>query len=62
MKVRLVPHEALSSKTVRRKCQNCNKKAAAELVDYGKGGKLLFCICGSIKEVKKQPQPKGESQ
>jgi hypothetical protein len=52
-KVNVKSYAAKSSKMVRRKCPRCRKIADASLVNYGKGGLLLFCACGNVREVKK---------
>jgi len=52
-KVNVKSYSAKSSKIVCRACPRCKKKAKAELVNYGKGGCLLFCACGDVREAKK---------
>lgn len=52
-KVNVKSYKAKSSRLVRRKCPACHKNAKAELVDYGKGGMLLFCACSHVREVRR---------
>lgn len=52
-KVNVQSYSAKSSKQVKRRCPRCRRMAWAELVDYGKGGLLLFCECGHVREVRK---------
>lgn len=53
-KVNVKSYAAVLSKVVRRKCTGCKKVQTAQLVNYGKGGCLLFCVCGDVREMRKE--------
>lgn len=55
-KVMVRSYASVGSRLVRRKCPGCGRILKGELVDYGKGGGLVYLACGTVVDPKKRSE------